>query len=466
MNERPARRDPRLWLGAAIATGYLLTLSSESYDDAFIIFRYAARLCAGRGLTYNDGERILGVTTPLWTLLCAAGSFLGPLPIVAGIGSTLALGAAACLLAAEHEGPGRAFLPVALLLCPICLMSAGGEMGLVALLAALTCRLAAAGREIPAFALAGLAFLARPDAFLLFAMCAVLWPVAGRGIPWRGALASLLVVAPWLVFSWAYFGSPLPRTVIVKRIQGTFPWQQPFFRGLGRMLADRLAAEPALWSLAILCAIGTIALRRLPVSRLVAIWALLHVAALRALHVPWYHWYAVPVAVLLAVLAAAGLDLLWREGSGRRLRRAVAIAAVAASTFGLVRAGEGRRATARMAWRQTYKNMGLRLAGVAAAGDAVAYNEVGYLGYYSGLRVVDLMGLVSPIDLDRLRAGDFSDAVIRQSPEWVIVKEREPHVTGTLPVQPWFASSYQVHSKLADLTLYRKVREPRRAGAP
>src|SRR5687768_8791703 len=40
-------------------------------DDAFITYRYAARLATGHGLTYNDGEKILGTSTPGYALLLA-----------------------------------------------------------------------------------------------------------------------------------------------------------------------------------------------------------------------------------------------------------------------------------------------------------------------------------------------------------------------------------------------------------
>ena len=39
------------------------------FEDAFIVLRYARNLAAGQGFTYNPGERVLGVTTPLQTLL-------------------------------------------------------------------------------------------------------------------------------------------------------------------------------------------------------------------------------------------------------------------------------------------------------------------------------------------------------------------------------------------------------------
>ncbi len=35
-------------------------------DDAFIVYRYVDRLTRGAGLVYNEGERVFGVTSPLY----------------------------------------------------------------------------------------------------------------------------------------------------------------------------------------------------------------------------------------------------------------------------------------------------------------------------------------------------------------------------------------------------------------
>jgi len=40
-------------------------------DDAFISYRYAKHLVEGQGLVFNPGERVEGITNPLFTLLLA-----------------------------------------------------------------------------------------------------------------------------------------------------------------------------------------------------------------------------------------------------------------------------------------------------------------------------------------------------------------------------------------------------------
>ena len=40
-------------------------------DDAYISFRYAENLALGRGLVWNEGERVEGYTNFLWTVILA-----------------------------------------------------------------------------------------------------------------------------------------------------------------------------------------------------------------------------------------------------------------------------------------------------------------------------------------------------------------------------------------------------------
>src|SRR5258708_27407015 len=44
----------------------------RTIDDAFITFRYSRNIVEGQGFVYNTGSRVLGTTTPVYTLLMAA----------------------------------------------------------------------------------------------------------------------------------------------------------------------------------------------------------------------------------------------------------------------------------------------------------------------------------------------------------------------------------------------------------
>ena len=55
----------------ALALAVRVWFGPHLRDDAYITFRYALRLAGGHGFTFNDGERVLGTTTPLYTVILA-----------------------------------------------------------------------------------------------------------------------------------------------------------------------------------------------------------------------------------------------------------------------------------------------------------------------------------------------------------------------------------------------------------
>src|SRR4051794_13103476 len=84
-----------LWL--ALLAIYCVQLAGLAADDMYITYRYAQNLALGRGLTFNPGERVFGLSDPGVALLLAAGSRLtgAPIPVVGTL-----LTAAALLLVA------------------------------------------------------------------------------------------------------------------------------------------------------------------------------------------------------------------------------------------------------------------------------------------------------------------------------------------------------------------------------
>ena len=63
------KSTPIILFFAAIAARLVVFFATHyTVDDAFITFRYAENLAHGNGLVYNLGERLLGASTPLFTL--------------------------------------------------------------------------------------------------------------------------------------------------------------------------------------------------------------------------------------------------------------------------------------------------------------------------------------------------------------------------------------------------------------
>jgi hypothetical protein len=226
----------------------------------------------------------------------------------------------------------------------------------------------------------------------------------GRPLPpARDLIAPAVLLAGALTFNWITYGAPLAHTLRAKIDQGRSGlWGEwPVFLDAGYHLDWFFGGEPALAAL-----LGALALWGLVAGwRRAEAWVLgaflgLLLLFYVALNVPNYHWYAAPFYALGAFLAAAGLgDLLRRarERAGaapRALATAavVALAALPASRLAVI----SERALATAAAEPVYRRIGLWLRDHAASGSSLAAAEIGTLGWYSRLPLVDMLGLATP----------------------------------------------------------------------
>ena len=204
-------------------------------DDAYISYRYALNLAEGRGLVFNPGERVEGMTNLAWTVAIAGGLALGvEAPLFAhvlGFASGLALLGCAFGFATAGTKNKRPWLcalaPLPLLASSafatwtlsgletplfVALISAAlwahyqGRMGwaTVAAIAACTTRPDGVLAAVVIYASQLLPLLRNPR--VIFAEWRQFMPVAG----YAGAM--LLLTA----FRLAYYGSPVPNTFYAK----------------------------------------------------------------------------------------------------------------------------------------------------------------------------------------------------------------------------------------------------------
>ena len=220
-----------LLVGLALAAR--LIPGPRTIDDAYITFRYARNLLAGEGFVYNPGARVMGTTTPLYTLLLAGlGAVTGGVdanfPVLALGVNALADALTALLLwrLGLRLGSQRAGLAAGLAwaVAPFSVTFAIGglETSLYVLLLTAVVFFYLRG-QLTGAALAGaLALLTRVDALLLAAPLGLDWlirSVRNRDrFPWRAAAAFLLPVVGWYGFAWVYFGSPFPHSVAAKLV--------------------------------------------------------------------------------------------------------------------------------------------------------------------------------------------------------------------------------------------------------
>jgi len=390
-------------LGAAVAAFH-----DRRHDDAFITYRYGENLARGRGFVFNPGERLMGSTSPGQALLAALGHAgfghdgLPDAMNVLGIGAwlvqaalfmklltpALGLRGAGVVAAGLVAGAAQSWVWVSL------------ETNLAFALALGAVAQGLAGRWMLAAALAALAGLARPDAFLAAALVALLALSAGPSRTWRAGLVFLALALPWPAFAWAYFGSPLPLTARVKFQQsGLFEYGGHLLTHPALTLLDSAApaAVAATWVLAIG---GAAVLARLQRSLLVLpAWAVAHLGAYLYLRPTVLHtWHLYPVVALIAVFVLA-VPARLLDSRSRPVRIAASAACLLLVGLWSARLVDASRRYPDEYWtarrNAVYEAVAAYLREHARPGERVAALEVGTIAYQADVPMHDGAGLTS-----------------------------------------------------------------------
>ncbi len=457
---------PPAWLGRASVLGAVaslgLLLPSLFFDDAYITFRYAANLAAGEGFSYNPGESVLGVTTPLLTFLLALAARLGADLESAAFLQGLAGHALLCLLVFEAAGdvapasarPSIAVGLTAAMACalhPHMAITAAGGMETPMYGALLIAALwgAARGRPVIAGAALGLALLARPDAILAAPVAAwVLSDWADRRTSRTLAawgVAAAAVAGPWMFWAWRSFGSPVPHAIAAKRL--IHPRSAMEVLGdLGRFVSD----DPYLLVALPLAALGLVVARHQPMAKAAGAYLGLYVGAMLAGGVEPFPWYANPAIPFVLMLAAAGLAgaLALVRLDRPAIWTAATVLVVAVQGLDLRGQVSGLRASWEQ-WEGAYEVAARWLLKESRPGDRIYVGEVGVIGYLlPGRVIIDSSGINSP-EVYRRRLGtreedpEWSRRVVQDlRPDFIATSIKYLHI-GRLAREPWFEQQYE-----------------------
>ncbi|MCL4486892.1 MAG: hypothetical protein M1570_02020 [Chloroflexi bacterium] len=442
---------------------------NPTLDDAFITFRYVRNLARGIGFVYNPGERVLGTTTPLFTLLLtpfaiAGADIVSTSKIITVLASTANVLLVA-IIARRLAGPWAALFAAMLLAIStnsVWAASTGLETELnVLVLLALFLAYLAAQYNLSA-AIAAIAVITRPDDLILVAVL-VAWHLAklarGRrkiGLVPLGTFAAVL--APWVIFATLYFGSPIPSSIVGKAASYRVP------------LADNLAMYAVQYGFAmntpraiastVLFVIGLVYLLARKDDSIVlpayfAVYSAAFVIAGARLGSGWYWQPLWPVhSVLVACgIVAAGVWLK-RFAAGKSVERLVPVAAAAFLVlFILACAGSAKsrffdpRPADDLEWAEL-ADAGRWLAQNTPPAATVGAETFGAVGWYSDRYIVDEGGLISPQVAqinDKLGRPDFFNIIRTFQPDYYLAWiHGELDVVNSVPEQKaWLAEHYR-----------------------
>lgn len=420
------------------------------FEDALIVLRYARNIAEGHGFVYNLGERILGVTTPLHTLISTVFVLFSPenAPAIQNVAGVVFLVLEAWLAARivqRTHAPVLGGLVAVLILTNLnfSYLYFGMETHFFAFLILLSFHLYSLKKETLAGLALGVAFLTRYDAALLALLIGLALLAEKKRLPLKLTAAFFVVVTPWLLFSLLYFHSIMPNALGAKQdyypalgyIGFVFRYYQDYFENLaGVFIAGETLQSVAAWIFPAVCFAGCWSLIRAAREVVVLIaFAALQVLVYAVLGPdPGFYWHYYLLNPVLTILFMVGLyELLARGLRGLRVSEKIGRPVLTLATLvGLVLAvvnlfgGLGYKFQLDPHSRQLY-TIAEWLNERYDDDTSLLQPSIGILGYETNMRMIDHAGLVTPglYYYDSQDHTPMTEVLARFEPDLVLIPE-------------------------------------------
>ncbi|MEV0082341.1 hypothetical protein [Saccharopolyspora sp. NPDC050642] len=385
-----------------VAGALFWVVHSALIDDSYITLSYARNLAFHGHWGLIGAEVSNSATAPLNVLVLAAVTAVVRQPVVAlGVVFVLAnvLLAVSLRSAARTSGfPGWTGAVGALLVAanPLVLSTVGLEMTLASALLGVLLLAAVQRRPVLFGVAAGLLALTRLDLGVFVLVVLIGRPGLWRGW-WRWLSAAAAIVVPWFAFSWLYFGSAVPDTLVIKQLQKSWgDWD--FSNGLElyhgvfptAVVVSLIPAVLGLVCLPIACVLRAFR-RAVPLWpwALIGLGAVAHYYVYTLMGVPPYHWYYAPSLIGLSLLLAGGIGAVAARWS---LAGLAGCAVLAAQLWFAAQHGLPWREAAIMtnwATAAEYERIGTDLGRLVGDRTVTSPGEIGALAYFCDCAIVD-----------------------------------------------------------------------------
>ncbi len=475
--------------------------TGRTWEDALITVQHAENAARGLGLTHtpSDEPPLHGFTSPLSVLVPLVGELLHPgfglalIKLVSALlgGAAVFLGFQIC---SHLKLPPVLALTVAAYLAfehhQILWGMAGMETQIAVVSYLYSFRCFQRGTQLQKGISLGLCLLARPDAVLWvgIACCFELWRTSKLRdfkllVPLMTGL--ICVYGPWLIFTFAYYGSPIPNTIYAKALgypgfwtEFKATWNKPYFSigagiisVIGHCLAPFSTLGPAyagnghgfepLWDqhriiavlMALLSVPGALAafIRRDESALMIYAFIAAYFSYFTSLVPFLFGWYAAPFTAAAVIGSTYGLWYLISLVPKPSLR------SIAATVFGAGYIGlilftmpvtmRAEKHVQQYVEMENRRAIGLYIRGLAKSGDTIGCEPLGYIGYYSRLPVYDYPGLCNRRVVQFLRDHPEQRGLASMleyfHPTFLVLRPAERQSRRHVPF-PWLARDYSL----------------------
>ena len=448
-------------------------------DDSFIFLRYARNIAQGQGPVWNPGELCEGFTSPAWLALLSAAHVAGLEPLLMGkvLGAAFGLGTLLLTwLTCRRLKPDPPMLFASLLMLAASSMlqswiCSGMDVAIFLFWEALVVWLFTRDRPplVASFGVTAIAGWIRPEANLVI-MIAWGWRFwRDRGRCSRGALLArgvcvvALLALPFLARAFAY-GTLVPTTFYAKS-------DRTLRNGIALLLGALHGYGALVW---------TAGLAGLWILRRAMGWLLACVAAFGICFVAvggdvLTERFSLFWAPLLWVGVCAGLDAVGRQVRQGLTPILVVLTMVVCGIelhrmYQVMRPNSGWEgylyvSANSISTMETDAEIGRFLAEHANPGQTLVTDNIGAIGYYGGLRVMDFNGLTDTAIARCIKQGrrDLAMEHVKAArPDWIVgypgpAATPEDYSMNTGSMGHWVKESYQPAVTLRSRTGYTRI---------
>ncbi|MDZ4805363.1 MAG: hypothetical protein SGI90_10930 [Candidatus Eisenbacteria bacterium] len=446
----PFRTSRMAWvfygiLAMAVLLRAIVALQFYRYfiDDASIFMRFVENFVAGHGLVFNPGERVLGFTSPLFTLVLAglksALPSVGIGAIISALNFTLFTMTGVILVRLTlTDKPVSWMLPLVFLFYfPFVDASLNG-METTLMLATLvgTLYLLQRERRDLAVVVAGFAALTRPEGVLFFGLVLAYLIFLKKGpFPVKGFLIASLLGLAWAGAASSYYGTFVPQSMVAKsshawhglREVPNSPYSihiflslaltDTLYQGLSQHVRLLIQVVAGLLTLGFALGFRRFLRERSPLVLAPIFYVVILLLYIIGNPVDLASWHTIPPSVAFFIALFGGLEEVLSRGNARWLQRFV-LAAIFPILIASVLWGLPRRARTINDVQGAQRHIVTYVREHVPAATSVATGHIGLIGHESGLRIVDLGALVTPAVMKDLY---LSDTLAREKPSVIVL---------------------------------------------
>ncbi|MDT3696525.1 MAG: hypothetical protein ROY99_09030 [Ignavibacterium sp.] len=414
----------------------------NTYEDAFITFKYSENLANGFGLVYNIGEKVYGTTTPFFAIILAFFKYFGISCIISSLVINLISESITSLFVYKYlknytNELISFFITLLFVFSPsnISWSIQGMETAFFGMLIAASFFSLYKKKLFLAFLFAFLSAITRIDGLSVVFIIFLFSFIENKFSIFKFFTVPFLIFIAWLIFLQIYFGNFLPNSMLAKLI---------LYSGHSKSMLPNLSVvlskyflsgyySSALITVLFITGIYFTLKKRIKLLPMIA-WFFIYYSALIISKTQIHGWYLIPPLFVFLIVSGIGIfsiyNILLKNFSRyqKLLNAFVVVFVILSSAFALKLKIE--QMNFELSYEETVRiPIGKYLNKYTPISSTVFLEPIGVIGYYSNRYIYDDSALISPIFLEINRLTYNASSVYKKielvKPDYLVLRNRD-----------------------------------------